>query len=171
MYDLNIDGFMVEAELMQIEKWASMVPENGTIVEFGSYKGKSSYAWAKSCHPSVKVYCIDLHNKWYDEFLENTKDCNNIIPIIGRFPRKVTYHGPLVDVFFIDSNHKNPDDIDAINLMMMYMKPNSIICGHDYHRDERDLHTDVENNINELEKRLNQKVTLYPGTSLWSFRI
>lgn len=168
MFDLSIEGFMQEQELVQIEQWATEVPENGTIVEFGSYKGRSSYAWAKSCHPSVKVYCIDFYAGWYNEFLENTKDCPNIIPIKGKFPRGVTYHGPKVDVFFIDSHHSNPDDIDAINLMLIYMKPNSIICGHDYYPDQ---YSDVQKNINELENRLNKTVTLYPGTSLWSFRI
>lgn len=168
MFDLSIDGFMQENELVQIEQWATEVPENGTIVEFGSYKGRSSYAWAKSCHPSVKVYCIDYFAEYYDEFVKNTKDCPNIIPIKGTFPRGVTYHGPNVDVFFIDSNHINPEDIDAINLMFVYMKPNSIICGHDYYPEIND---DVKTNIKELETRLKQEVTVYPGTSLWSFRI
>lgn len=77
------------------------------------------------------------------------------------------YHGPLVDIFFLDGMHSNPEDINAINFMMRYLKPGSILCGHDY----ADSAPDVIANTKELEKRLNQKVTLYPGTSLWSFRI
>lgn len=167
MYNLDIEGFMTESELIQIEKWAHEVPANGIVVELGSFKGRSAYTWSKSCDPSVTVYCIDAFQEWYSDFLVNTKECTNIIIIKGFFPNRVIYHGPLVDIFFLDGMHSNPADINAINFMMRYLKPGSILCGHDY----ADSAPDVIANTKELEKRLNQKVTLYPGTSLWSFRI
>lgn len=88
MYNLDIEGFMTESELIQIEKWAHEVPANGIIVELGSFKGRSAYTWAKSCDPSVTVYCIDAFQEWYSDFLVNTKECTNIITIKGFFPRR-----------------------------------------------------------------------------------
>ena len=172
MYNLDIDGYMVESELIQIEKWAAEVPENGTIVELGSYKGRSAYAWAKSCHPSVKVYCIDMFSdsRHHTAFLENTKDCPNIIILKGRFPRNIKYSGPMVDIFFLDGHHANPDDINAINEMLPHMKQGGRFCGHDYYEDF-DYSPDIKINIKDLEKRLTQPVTLYPSTTLWSFEI
>jgi len=61
MYNLNIPGWMAEDDLKVIEELASKVPQNGIIVEIGSFAGRSSYAWSKSCDPSVTVFCID---KW-----------------------------------------------------------------------------------------------------------
>ena len=172
MYNLDIEGHMTESELIQIEKWAAEVPENGIIVELGSLKGRSAYAWAKSCHPSVKVYCIDKFSdtRHYDNFVENTKDCPNIVILKGIFPRNIKYLGPMVDLFFLDANHTNPQDIDAINEMLPHMKLDGLFCGHDYY-ENFDYSPDIKTNIKELEQRLNQPVTLHPSTTLWSFRI
>ncbi|MHA1126805.1 MAG: hypothetical protein ACTSQX_14360 [Candidatus Heimdallarchaeota archaeon] len=56
MYDLSIPGWANEEQLKEIERLAKLVPKNGKIVEIGAYLGRSSFAWAKSCHPSVTVY-------------------------------------------------------------------------------------------------------------------
>src|SRR5262245_42702412 len=59
-YNLNIAGWMPESELRLIEQLASTLPSSGRMVEVGSYLGRSSWCWAKSVHPSVRVYCIDI---------------------------------------------------------------------------------------------------------------
>ena len=60
MYNLDIPGWATEEDLKVLEYFASEVPEGGLILEVGSFCGRSSYALAKSCHPSVRVVCIDL---------------------------------------------------------------------------------------------------------------
>ena len=171
MYNLNIDGFMEEFELIQLAKWAEEVPKDGIIVEVGSYKGRSSYAWAKSCDPSVTVYCCDRFDDSEDEFKLNTKDIPNIIPIKGNIPYDMGGWIPRpIDVFFLDGAHKNPEDIDAINYFLPLIKKGGIICGHDYYPIER--HTpDIINNVRMLEERLNQPVFHPSGTSLWMFTV
>lgn len=168
MYNLDIDGGMQEAELQVIEELARSVPAGGVIVELGTYKGRSAYAWAKSCVHSVAVFCFDVFfPDFYPEFLENTKDCKNIIAVKGWCPYEKKYNGPPIDIFFLDGLHKNPEDIDAINHFLPHMKSGGIFCGHDYIEN----FPDVLVNVAELEQRLNQKVHIFPNTSIWSFRI
>lgn len=59
-YDLSIPGWMPERELKVIEDLATRVRQNGTIVEVGSFCGRSSWCWAKTVHPSVTVHCLDI---------------------------------------------------------------------------------------------------------------
>lgn len=180
MYDLNIPGWMHESELQIIEKWASNVKENGVIVELGSYKGRSAYCWAKSCHHSVKVYCIDMfkehstkkgrmtiepENVW-SEFLKYTSECKNIIPIKGNSPKKINYPGDRIDVFFIDASHYNPSDIMNIQFFRKFFNRNALICGHDY----SPQFPHVIANAKYLAESYNKQVTLYANTGLWSIQ-
>ena len=170
MYNLNIEGFMMEPELQLIEKLAESVPKDGIIVEVGTFKGRSAYAWAKSCDPSVTVYCID--QTYEDDFSLNTVDCHNIKLVIGKFPYVAKYSGPPIDIFFLDGLHANPDDIDGIRYILPYLKPGALLCGHDYYEgNDTPEQKCILTNINELEQTLNQKVTIHPNTSIWSFRI
>lgn len=170
MYDLNIYGFMMEPELQQIEKWAASVPKNGIIVEVGSYKGRSAVAWAKSCDPSVTVYCLDrFGDECFDDFKENTKDIPNIIPIKCNVPYSMdSWVDQPIDIFFLDGSHHNPEDIDAINHFLPLIKKGGLICGHDYYPVEG--HTpDIIENVRLLEQKFNTPVNNPPSTSLWSF--
>ncbi len=59
-YNLKIPGWMPENELKTLEQLARAVPPYGTMLEIGSFCGRSSWCWAKSVHPSVTVKCIDI---------------------------------------------------------------------------------------------------------------
>lgn len=163
--DISVTGFMAPEELEQIARWAKEVPENGVIVEVGSYMGRSACAWAMA-DPTVKIYCIDYFEHM-DEFINNTAHYTNIIPIIGNSP-DIQYPGDMIDIFFLDAAHTNPSDILNIEYFLPLIKPGGLLCGHDY-GDAR--YPDIMINIKMLEERLNQKVTHHPKTSLYSFRI
>jgi len=187
MYDLSIEGWMSEEELKQIEIWASSVPPDGVIVEVGSFKGRSTVAWATACHPSVTVYAIDkFHDSrrgdFYNEFLSNTSHLKNIKPLRGETPKKVKYEGTPIDVFFLDAAHVNPTDTIIINYYLPFIKKGGILCGHDYY-DKSMFDLDfittydvkyfsaVNANVKFLEVLLKKEVTLYRNTTLWSFAI
>lgn len=178
MYNLSIFGWMTESELQIIERWASAVKPNGVIVECGSHVGRSSYCWAKSCDPSVKVYCIDFFkenqnvlyqdeplNMW-QEFCKNTKECNNIIPLRGVSPTGIMYPGDKIDVFFIDAAHTNPDDYRNIRFFQKFFKKDTLICGHDYST----IYPDVIENAKYLADFYKKELVLYKGTLLWSIQ-
>lgn len=61
-YNMTIPGWMPESELKILEQLAFTIPENGKMVEVGPFCGRSSWCWAKSVHPSVRVTCIDIWN-------------------------------------------------------------------------------------------------------------
>jgi hypothetical protein len=175
MYDTTIDGHMNESELRCIERWASAVPENGVIVEVGSLYGRSAIAWAKSCDPSVNVYCVDAFfdpttgADFYPQFQENTKDIPNIIPVPNLCPwfPYSRYVDRAADIFFIDAAHKNPNDWEIIQFALKNLKSGGLLCGHDY----ISMFPDVKLNVNRLEEMLGKQATFYSGTSLWSFVI
>ncbi len=173
MYNLDIQGFMSEQELITISELAAKVPENGVIVELGSYKGRSSVAWAASCHPSVTVYCIDMfatpdlsEPSFLDEFKENTKHLPNIVAIQGLCPILLDYPGDMIDIFFNDATHYNPYDWNNIEYFRKYIKPGGLLMGHDYNVES---YPAVVENVARLEKELSQSATLYPRTSIYSF--
>jgi hypothetical protein len=173
MYDMTINGHMNETELQCIEAWASAVPENGVIVEVGSLFGRSAVAWAKSCDPSVKVYCVDTFYDantdmdFYDQFHENTKDISNIHPVVQVCPyfKYSKYIGDPADIFFVDAAHSNPNDWEIIQFGLKNLKSGGLLCGHDY----LSVFPDVKLNVNRLEEMLGKQATFYSGTSLWSF--
>lgn len=166
MVDINISGFMGEQELLQLETWAKEVPANGVIVEVGSHLGLSASAWAEA-DPSVTIYCIDYFPE-LEQFKQNTERWSNIIPIRGQSPNAINYPGDAIDIFYLDAAHRNPSDWLNIEYFLPLIKKGGLFCGHDY-GDNR--YPDVIANIEMLEERLNQKVTLYNNTSLYSFRI
>lgn len=170
---MSIKGHMNETELRCIERWASEVPENGVIMEVGSLYGRSAIAWAKSCHPSVNVYCVDTFYDiaedvdFYAEFRENTKDIPNIIPIATICPYfpYARYVGKPADIFFIDAAHSNPNDWHIIQFALKNLKSGGLLCGHDY----LSVYPDVIENVKRLEEMLGKPATFHSGTSLWSF--
>jgi hypothetical protein len=179
-YNLEIDGWMNEIELQNIERLARTVPANGVIVEIGSWKGRSAAAWAASADPSVTVYCFDPFNRW-DEFVENTAQFTNIVPVKGMVPIESTYTDTRkIDICFIDASHWNPSDWNIIEYFLPFIAVNGYIGGHDYtpysiaaargfegpHSvDLRGPHRgldypDVNTNVHRLEEMFNQKAVV-----------
>jgi hypothetical protein len=184
MVNLEIPGWMTEQELHQIEKWANEVPENGVIMEVGSLYGRSAYTWAKSCHPSVNVYCVDTFyapqtdTDFHDEFHKNTKDIPNIHSIRAACPyfKYSEYVNNPADIFFVDAAHTNPNDWHIIQYGLRNLKSGGLLCGHDYVEGWPEVvwppgWPDVVENVKRLEQQLGKPATFYPGTSFWSFVI
>jgi hypothetical protein len=167
-YNLNIPGQIVEIELRAIESVALLVPENGVVVEVGSLFGRSSWAWAKSVQPSVQVYCIDpwINNPGIkpiedrfnikfglEQFKEYTADCHNIIPLQGHSPSDFKHWDIPIDLYFEDAVHQNPVFSNNINFWTSHLKPDGIICGHDYGNDFPDIISEVNKLAVELNRR------------------
>ena len=180
---------MSESELAVIERWAYSVPENGVIVEIGTFFGRSAVCWAMTAHKSVKIYCGDVwpdslvlnynykmpwyapkancnYNLWND-FKDNTKDFSNIIPMRGLCPSEITYPGDPIDIFFLDAAHTNPSDWENIEYFLQFMKPTGMICGHDYNTSW----PDVIENVHKLENLLKKKAKIYSNGWLWSISL
>ena len=121
----SIPGLTSERDLDIICELAKTVPENGTVVEVGSFFGRTAIAFAETVHSSVDIYCIDYFNTWvnsghvsyfhppgdywvpnksYDldeEFSKFTKEYSNIKKLKVPSNLKVyhPYEGNLIDLF------------------------------------------------------------------------
>jgi len=139
----QIDGWMSLKELMWLAEIAS---KSNTIVEIGSYKGRSTRALLDNC--KGLVYAVDPWNgAFYREdgsvefiadtnlmhqFLENTKDCNNLTIFRGEFDEFLDRIELKVDFIFIDGCHLYNSVKKDINNALKIIKLNGIIACHDY---------------------------------------
>jgi hypothetical protein len=189
----DVPGLSNNKDLDIVYEWARTVPENGVIVELGSFFGRTAVAFAEGAYSSVKIYCIDYFDEWLShfcendapggsfwevgkvynkeqEFLKNTKDYKNINLLKLKEGQIVyPYDKEPIDILFVDALHKNPSDIINIMFFKKFVKRDGMICGHDYYEDKR--FPDVGMNISILEKMFNTTATLYKGSSMWSIRI
>ena len=167
-----IPGQLQEEEMLAIEAIAALVPAEGKIVEVGSLLGLSSWIWAKSAHPSVKVYCIDpwerqgaggnfailaakAHQTFsIGQFKENVSDCPNIIAKQGFSPRDFSDWSAPIDLYFEDAVHTDPILAENLEFWAGRMKPDGIFCGHDYH----DRFPDVKRGAERLAKRYGRRL-------------
>jgi SAM-dependent methyltransferase len=188
-----VPGLTSRGDLNILYEWAKLVPENGVIVEIGSFLGRTAVALAEGAPASTKIYCIDYFSDYFnkmltkdnnfcgdddfwkigkiyntkEEFVKFTKDYGNIIQLVLERPNKVyPYQGELIDLLFLDCAHYNPDDLMNIQYFKKFLKPNAVICGHDYHP----RFPDVIKNVKILEIIYKTKAILYESNSMWAIR-
>jgi len=184
-------GWLQPGDLMALYLLSSSLSENSIIIEIGSLYGKSAVQLAKSA-PTATIYCFDFWQGWeiapadgitrinvLETFKSFTKDYPNInSKQLTESPHGAEWGNQLVDMVFVDADHHNPADWEIIEYWMPKIKKGGILCGHDYYwgTDIPIPFPDVNENIDKLEKMLDQKVTTYNtldigGSSVWSFRV
>lgn len=158
---LSIGGWMSERELTWL---ASQAKNCKTIVEFGSYHGRSTRALADNSPKDTVIWAVD---PWNGEYLT---DSGVVVPDVNSYclpifktnledhiasgkvipVRRKSQHFTLhckVDMVFIDGDHRfdscYADILRASNLLT----PSGLMCGHDY---GHPLWTGVEDSINAL---------------------
>lgn len=168
-FNLSIPGQVSLHQLKAIEVVASLVPENGKVVELGSLFGRSSWAWAKSVHPSVQVYCIDpwtgnegvrpmeqrLGVKYgIEQFKKYTEDCPNIHALQGYSPANFVDWSDPIDLYYEDAVHTDPILSENLEFWSARLKPTGVICGDDY----RPRFPDVRNGAERLARRFGRSL-------------
>lgn len=177
-YKEDIPGYMTRTDFKAVEALAACIPPKGILVEIGSYYGKSSWAWAHSVHPTVKVFCIDpwegsVSNKAQpplgrsasiEEFLDNVKDCPNIVPIKGFSPTMQWDSALRPDLVFVDGNHKAPHVNNDLAFWSSQLHPFGILCGHDFNPW---AFPDVCEAAIQCSKSLNKPLRIFDGSTIW----
>ena len=130
-----------------MEELQGLAADRETIVEIGSYKGKSACALASTC-PGI-VYCID---PWtghgfpvnepdplsvYREFLAYTAHHgflgNNIVPLTMTSRKAAAYFAyESVDMVFIDGDHSPSAVMNDLFSWEYRLRDNGLVCGDDY---------------------------------------
>ena len=129
---------------------ATVGNKSHTIVEIGSWKGRSTLAFG--LNTTGVVFAVDtwqgrlehdaaigMDQEFLNDFLNNTQDLWNVIPIPVESVKAAIIFGFLgvrFDVIFIDATHTYEACSADIKAWRPLLKDTGILCGHDYsHKD------------------------------------
>lgn len=158
----TVEGWLPDDQAYLLYDCALAVPNNGTIVELGAWKGRSSVVLGLACKPKTaldasihkRVYSVDTflgspsersgpHHEAtlfpdgvYQQFLANVDRFNLsslVFPLAMPLEEAVNNFGPeVVDMLFIDCEHTYEATRLAFELWLPKVKPGGIILFHDY---------------------------------------
>ena len=142
---LEISGWMSHGELLWL---AERAREFKTIVEFGSFHGRSTRALGDNCiggrvwavdpwngeYPTVRGDVAATVNTFvYPQFCKNLQDLISIGRVVPHRGFSWSFHLPYqVDMVFIDGDHRYETVLKDINNALELVRPGGIISGHDY---------------------------------------
>ena len=135
MRENDIEGWM---SLPELEFLYETSKEMKTIVELGSYLGRSTVALAEGCQGTV--YAVDhwkgseglkMDGTEESKFRKNIKDFNNIV--VMKATTTEASNKLEADMVFIDADHTYKAIKNDIKTWLP--KANVMICGHDYDED------------------------------------
>jgi len=147
------------------------LPTGSKIVEIGTAFGQSAFAMAM-LKPQCLITTMDGYNskevKWYDYFLNYRRalklGLENVV-LIQRLSQDFSEeYKDTIDFLWIDGDHQYESVKKDILLWGNKLKPNSTICGHDYHHSCGG----VEKAVKELIKPLSySEFKLTENESIW----
>lgn len=171
-YEYQIEGWMTPKELRWLEMTAATM---GSVVEVGSWKGRSTNALLHGCKGTV--YAVDhwkgseaersgphaeaVTGDVFGQFMSNVGHYSNLEVVRGASVEVAAREGWLADgaqMVFIDGGHTYPEvkaDIEAWR-----PKAKRVLCGHDYNDPE------VRRAVDELLGPVEN-----PAGSIWVKRI
>ena len=138
---LATEGFMDPPELEYLAHAAS---RSWRIAEIGSWRGRSAIAMAENTNGLVR--CIDTWSGHFEnsenlsaeclkDFLKNTKDITNILPVPLESTRAAAIFARFnmtFDMIFIDGRHDYEGVVADIEAWRPLLRHDGILCGHDY---------------------------------------
>jgi len=134
-------GWMSEGELLLL---ATIARKCKSIIEIGSYYGKSTRALTDNSPSDCKVYVVDpwdyylastmrvddnTFNQFYINLYEHIKSGKLLI---NRMKWENCQPKEKVDFIFIDGDHTYESCRHDINKALLWIKEDGIIAGHDY---------------------------------------
>ncbi len=154
----KIEGFLSPFEAIALYRFASLLTPNSTVVEIGSWKGKSTYCLARGLQHG-KVIAIDPFDasgedeshiiyqnmkgqkKLIDQFREEMQRLKVMekIEIFSGYSHEFLGKIPKIDLLFIDGDHsKEGCDFDFVNYSP-FITSGGYIALHDYYQSRKDL--------------------------------
>ena len=140
MNPLLAEGLTNGDEIYKLQEWAA---KYDSIVEVGSWKGRSTIALCQAC--SGKVVAVDnfrgSKSSWdmtynadpqkvEDAFRENTKDCANLELMKMDSVEAAKHFKPRsVDMVFLDAAHEYDNFMPTLKAWLPIAK--KFLCGHD----------------------------------------
>ena len=180
----DVPGYLTDGDMLAIAHLSKKVPNNGMIVEVGSFLGKSAVEWARgieSDKKSCQIICIDSFNapphilkdllvtaeftlpsasSQLEMFRHYTSAFDNIKALEAFFNQDFEFD-QLVDLVFEDSTHTSKYLTYALPFWWSKVKAGGILSGHDYSMREVQVSVDTFALLNNL------KVNTFPNSSIW----
>lgn len=180
----DVPGYLTDGDMLAIAHLSKKVPNNGMIVEVGSFLGKSAVEWARgieSDKKSCQIICIDSFNApshilkdllvtaeftlpsastQLEMFRHYTSAFYNIKALEAFFNQDFEFD-QLVDLVFEDSTHTSKYLTYALPFWWSKVKAGGILSGHDYSTREVQVSVDTFALLNNL------KVNTFPNSSIW----
>lgn len=144
----EIEGHLTGGQDIALFSLAKEVPENGIIIEIGSFKGKSTACLAAGCYgTNKKVYAIDPFTSqpseeynesiWtysIDDITNNLTKYGliNHVNLIKGYSQDIGKEWNIeCDMLFIDGAHTYEGCLSDFNLFFKWLKPNGVFALHD----------------------------------------
>jgi len=156
----QIDGWLSDQEALGLYTAARQLPRGATVVEIGSWQGKSTYCLAMGLRAGT-VHAIDPFNadsgddadsqEAYQEkkgsrnllaqFNDNMRERNVLDKIAVKQGYSQQFHGDFdaIDLLFIDGDHSINGCSQDFELYAPKVKPGGLIAFHDYYADRPEL--------------------------------
>lgn len=150
---------MSERELSFLAETASLLKPKSTIIEIGSFIGKSARALADNSPSDCTIHCVDPWNYkilWSDRRIQVVDQTNfgmfycnlgdhiknkKVIPHIMTW-NEFNADNIQADFIFIDGDHTTESVIFDIDKALLHIKPGGMIAGHDYNWESVQLAVD-----------------------------
>jgi predicted O-methyltransferase YrrM len=147
-YDLSLAfHFETPQELFALRVLAWSLPPNPVIVNIGAGAGTSSLAFAES-RRDAKIYTVDISEGGPYGGMQNEVNAfagkdGLTLPVqilgdskeIGGKWKGKKYHGPDIDLCFVDGDHSYEGCFGDIIAWRDHVKPGGLMVFHDYDRD------------------------------------
>lgn len=145
----DIEGLLVPGQERAFMSLASCLKNGSTIVEIGSFKGKSTACLALGSGDQTKIYAIDtfsgnnidfsegvqfVGSGYLDEFKQNLKGAGVLdkVEVLQGYSNKIGRRwSKKIDFLFIDGSHIYKDVKSDFELFYPWVKPGGIVAFHD----------------------------------------
>lgn len=166
----GVPGTFTTKDILCLHRLASQTPDESLLIEFGSYRGRSTAAIAYAMADSPRVlFSVDTRGHLNDPDWGKFPGTNQVIPLISTTQTLE----PLIRekgyaLAFIDADHTLEAVSHDIRLALDIVSPGGIICGHDYHPS----HTGVRQTVDALfaSDKVFETGCCRPGSTIWYCR-
>lgn len=142
----KIKGYTDLLNRQLIAEEASKIKAGGTIVEVGSYCGRSTLCFAENSNPLVSIYCVDTWDcramdnvapeDTFNEFRTNLQSYwSRIIPIRGDSDSIGRAWTREIDLLFLDADHSEEATLQDLTNFVPHIVDGGVLLMHDYDRD------------------------------------
>lgn len=140
----SIPGWLSDGQEKWLFKMARSLPDGASLVEVGSFRGRSTTCLAFGCRGTAKrIFAVDTFNgnEWdfadrdfFGEFSDNLQRCGvfeYVEPVIG-ISEEVgkTWNKP-IDFLFIDGSHRYEDVVGDFESFFPSVVPGGVVALHD----------------------------------------